>query len=155
MTVDARARADATVALIDEAIADGISWDAMRWRPPDPNFDCPELPGLRPILGFASPELLMHRYGYDGWAATKMADPMWRLTIAMRPVVQAMNQLARTLGEVSNPFAQLAAAIRQAELARSAEAELPPLDPRGRALWLRQHRNTGPDDPWSIDRRRR
>jgi hypothetical protein len=34
-------------------------------------------------------------------------------------------------------------------------ADVEPTDPRERALWRRRRRNTGPDDPWRIDGRRR
>jgi len=70
---------------------------------------------------------------------------------------EAGEQLRLVIDSVRRGFEEMRPAIVQvAESLRRAGvlAEQPPTDPRARALWLRQHRNTGPAKPGPQHRRR-
>lgn len=59
------------------------------------------------------------------------------LTRLMRTVAKSIGQIGKSLAQWYRRFAEH---LRRAGLSPVS----PPDDPRGRALWLRQHRSTGP-----------
>lgn len=142
-----RAAVDGVLASIDAEV-EWAGKDGMRWRPPDVWDDNPPIPWLTVSpLALHSRErdaaVVAAREGMDGWAATQWSDWVWRLTLAMRPVVEAYVQLANSWSSVSVKVAGFVAAFERYPGA--------PLDPRERALWLRRHRNTGPADQRGLD----
>lgn len=62
--------------------------------------------------------------------------------------------LGEQLTEVWTQLRPRIDAMREAFVEAGRIAEQPPTDPRERALWLRQHRNTGPARPGPQKRRR-
>lgn len=95
---------------------------------------------------------------YSGKNSTRQADQIQRyvaqMTLYMESLnrlTQATNQIVVAAGEAFGPLVK--ATVRAYNLC----GEGCPTDPRERALWLRQHRNTGPDDNRGTDgiRRRR
>lgn len=168
MTVTTTARVDATLALIDHAIGDWtVSDDAARWRPPEPDFDCPELPRLS-HYPTADIYHAMHTQGLDGWAARAFTIGNAR---SFRPidipgVAEAIEQaravLRQLLGEqisatvhALTPLAEALGIDADVLDADVLTATVDQATARRRALDARRNRNTGPPSPYRLDGRRR
>jgi hypothetical protein len=128
------------LARIDETLA-YASWegrDAMRWgtTPPKPRHPTP----------FYRAEI---RQGIGGtvvaqFAFTRVAIDAQRVAVDFQAHI---DQFAAVFQQAGDAIARFAGQLRDAGLLLE---ELPkdPKDPRARALWLRQHRNTGPAHDW-------
>jgi len=159
--VTRRADLDGVLAAIDGALADDELPDGMRWAP-DPGAVEPDGAAIyaedtawlpRDRLGLpAFPVLPVHpvavRVALDHEAhlahlrevLTVTPEARARLGDLMRDLGLAVEHAARQIGEALTALAPVRGQLVDAGV-------LPdpgPADPRARALWLRQHRGTGP-----------
>ncbi len=125
-----RAHVDHVLATIDQAIDDSTFWsrDAMRWAPPESDFDCPPLQRPTMLARVAAEN------GIDGLAAREFIR--WQSRERIRNLTVTMTLAARIFDEWVEGGRWDAA-----------------LDPRERALQLRRNRNTGPADRRRLDGR--
>lgn len=130
-------RTDHVLAAIDGALKDwSVGPDAMRWAPEPPargkptslvlHPRVPEHPGAWHVLADRHGQVLL-----VDWAV---------LERSLRGVFTAMAEAAQQACEV---FRRLGESLAEA----GHHPVQPPSSPQRRALWLRQHRNTGPARP--------
>jgi len=140
-----RAHVDHVLATIDHAIDESSFWspDAMRWAPPEPDFDCPPLQRPTMLARVAAEN------GIDGLAARELVR--WQSRECVRNLTAAMTLAVRAFGGLGIRGMRPSRVI----LDEWVEGERwdAALDPRERALQLRRNRNTGPADRRRLDGR--
>lgn len=137
---------DGLLATIDGALGDyTVSADAARWSPPPPQPP----PGRRPAvpallagldLSRTGSAVLLTVRGPDGQVTLVSPEALIRLGAAMTQAAEVFGERVRAVLAATRRF--------HAALVEAGPCdEQPPTSPRARALWLRQHRPTGPAIP--------
>lgn len=80
---------------------------------------------------------------------SRLVSGVWEHTVQPVDLVDELMAVGRQIAKSLAGMAQAAEEFRKADLL----VELPPTDPKARALWLRQHRNTGPTQQRRAPRR--
>ncbi len=138
---------DTVLASIEGALADAEFPDAMRWSPEPERVEHAGVPYTEnswPLL-----PIFDRSDAFGAFSAEYSRDLQRRQAEAARQAFDTLGEYLRSWSEACSEACRSASeqltgwhkALREADVL---PAE-PPTDPRARALWLRQHRNTGPD----------
>jgi hypothetical protein len=151
-------RTDHVLAAIDGALLDwSVSGDAMRWAPEPEQVDT-----VGPCYAEDLSPGQVAAARVDRLLATRRGGTPREMVVVFEPDTEVLDRMVAAWGEIADGAARALAPLAEAFTQATAQAgeviagirdslreggalpKQPPADPRAHALWLRQHRGTGP-----------